>query len=129
MHAMQDTATHVTATHATAIAIIAINMEVMDELMQLRDERLQMQLEIIQLCEERNQREMTPLEIMQLRNDGYVYAWMHKGKLYARNYMNEVWNCNADGSIVTTWMGLYLPADDRIDETAEEPIYIDESLL
>jgi hypothetical protein len=58
-------------------------------------------------------------------DDGNAHSWEHKGKLYARNFTNDVWNRNADGE-VTTWAGAYLPAEDRIDETAAEPLYEDE---
>ena len=58
-------------------------------------------------------------------DDGNAHAWEHEGKLYARNFTNDVWNRNADGN-VTTWAGAYLPAEDRIDETVPEPIYADE---
>jgi hypothetical protein len=58
-------------------------------------------------------------------DDGNAHSWEHEGKLYARNFTNDVWNRDADGN-VTTWAGAYLPAEDRIDETAEEPMYADE---
>jgi hypothetical protein len=58
-------------------------------------------------------------------DDGNAHSWEHKGKLYARNFTNDVWNRDADGE-VTTWAGAYLPAEDRIDETAAEPLYEDE---
>jgi hypothetical protein len=58
-------------------------------------------------------------------DDGNAHAWEHEGKLYARNFTNDVWNREANGD-VTTWAGVYLPAENRIDETAEEPIYADE---
>ena len=58
-------------------------------------------------------------------DDGNAHAWEHEGKFYARNFTNDVWHREADGS-VTAWAGVYLPAEDRIDETAEEPIYADE---
>jgi len=58
-------------------------------------------------------------------DDGNAHAWEHDGKLYARNFTNDVWNRDADGNI-TTWAGGYLPAEDRIDETVPEPIYADE---
>lgn len=57
-------------------------------------------------------------------DDGNAHAWEHEGKLYARNFTNDVWNRDADGE-VTTWAGVYLPADNRIDETAAEPLYED----
>jgi hypothetical protein len=58
-------------------------------------------------------------------DDGNAHSWEHKGKLYARNFTNDVWNRDADGN-VTTWAGAYLPSEDRIDETAAEPLYEDE---
>jgi hypothetical protein len=58
-------------------------------------------------------------------DDGNAHAWEHEGKLYARNFTGDVWNRKANGE-VTTWAGVYLPAENRIDETAEEPIYADE---
>jgi hypothetical protein len=58
-------------------------------------------------------------------DDGNAHAWEHNGKLYARNFTNDVWNRKANGS-VTTWAGVYLPMEDRIDETAVEPLYEDD---
>jgi hypothetical protein len=58
-------------------------------------------------------------------DDGNAHSWTHEGKLYARNFTNDVWNRDADGE-VTTWAGVYLPAEDRIDETVAEPLYEDE---
>ena len=57
-------------------------------------------------------------------DDGNAHSWEHQGTHYARNFTNDVWNRNADGE-VTTWAGAYLPAEDRIDETAAEPLYED----
>ena len=58
-------------------------------------------------------------------DDGNAHAWEHNGQLYARNFTHDVWHRDADGS-VTKWAGVYLPAEDRIDETADEPLYADE---
>ena len=58
-------------------------------------------------------------------DDGNAHSWPYNGKLYARNFTNDVWECDAAGN-VTTWAGAYLPAEDRIDETAPEPTYADE---
>jgi hypothetical protein len=60
-------------------------------------------------------------------DDGNAHAWKHKGKLYARNFTNDVWNCERRGSgWWMTWAGVYLPEEDRIDETAAEPLYKDD---
>ncbi len=58
-------------------------------------------------------------------DDGNAHAWEHEGKLYARNFTNDVWHRTAEGE-VTAWAGVYLPAEDRIDTTAAEPAYEDE---
>ena len=59
------------------------------------------------------------------KDDGNAHSWEHEGKFYARNFTNDVWNCEANGN-VTTWAGIYLLAEDRIDETAAEPLYTDD---
>jgi hypothetical protein len=51
-----------------------------------------------------------------------VHPWPYKGKDYLRNSDNEVWTKGTDGNC-GEWQGIYLPAEDRIDETAEEPIF------
>ena len=58
-------------------------------------------------------------------DDGNAHSWEHEGKLYARNYTNDVWECDAAGNVVK-WAGAYLPAEGRIDETVPEPTYADE---
>jgi hypothetical protein len=58
-------------------------------------------------------------------DDGNAHSWPHEGKLYARNFTNDVWECDVAGNVVK-WAGAYLPAEGRIDETAEEPTYADE---
>jgi hypothetical protein len=58
-------------------------------------------------------------------DDGNAHCWEHEGKLYARNYTNDVWECDSKGNVVK-WAGGYLPAENRIDETVAEPIYADE---
>jgi hypothetical protein len=52
--------------------------------------------------------------------DGMVHAWPYKGKQYLRNSDNEVWLKGADGGC-GEWQGVYLPAEDRIDDSVEEP--------
>ena len=54
--------------------------------------------------------------------DDMVHPWPYKGKNYLRNFQNEVWTKGTDGAC-GEWQGIYLPAEDRIDETAEEPVF------
>jgi membrane protein involved in colicin uptake len=53
-------------------------------------------------------------------NDGMVHAWTYKGKKYARNYDNQVWEMEEDGSI-GDWAGVYMPKSDKIDDSVPEP--------
>ena len=55
--------------------------------------------------------------------DGCVYPWTYKGVKYLRNSENQVWTY--DGKECGDWKGLYIMAEDRIDETAHDP-YEDE---
>ncbi len=57
--------------------------------------------------------------------DGMVHPWSYKGKQYLRNSDNEVWLRGADGGM-GEWQGIYLVAEDRIDDSAEEPVFDDE---
>jgi hypothetical protein len=57
--------------------------------------------------------------------DGMVHPWPYKGKNYLRNSDNEVWLMAADGSC-GDWQGVYIPAEDRIDDSAAEPEFEDE---
>ncbi len=57
--------------------------------------------------------------------DGMVHPWPYKGKNYLRNSDNEVWLMGADGSC-GEWQGVYLPAEDRIDDSVPEPEFSDE---
>jgi hypothetical protein len=54
-----------------------------------------------------------------------VHAWPYKGKQYLRNSDNEVWLKGADGGC-GEWQGIYLPAEDRIDDSVPEPEFDDE---
>lgn len=56
--------------------------------------------------------------------DGNVYPWPYKGKNYLRNSDNQVWEVDAEGGC-GDWKGIYLPEQDRIDESAADP-YADE---
>ena len=57
--------------------------------------------------------------------DGMVHPWPYKGKTYLRNSDNEVWLRGADGGC-GEWQGVYLPAEDRIDDSVPEPVFLDE---
>jgi DNA polymerase III gamma/tau subunit len=57
--------------------------------------------------------------------DGMVHPWPYKGKQYLRNSDNEVWARGADGGC-GEWQGVYLPAEDRIDDSVSEPVFEDE---
>ena len=57
--------------------------------------------------------------------DGMVHPWPYKGKQYLRNSDNEVWLKGADGGC-GEWQGVYLPAEDRIDDSVSEPEFADE---
>jgi hypothetical protein len=54
-----------------------------------------------------------------------VHAWPYKGKQYLRNSDNEVWLKGADGGC-GEWQGIYLAAEDRIDDSVPEPVFEDE---
>jgi len=57
--------------------------------------------------------------------DGMVHPWSYKGKTYLRNSDGEVWLRNADGGC-GEWQGVYLPAEDRIDDSVPEPVFDEE---
>ncbi len=52
--------------------------------------------------------------------DGCAYPWPYKGKQYLRTSDNLVWERSADGGY-GDWAGVYLPAEDRIDDSVPEP--------
>ena len=52
--------------------------------------------------------------------DGNVYPWSYKGKKFLRNSENQVWEAEADGGC-GEWAGVFIPAEDRIDESAADP--------
>lgn len=54
--------------------------------------------------------------------DGMVHSWSYKGKHYLRNSENEVWLKASDGGC-GEWQGVYLPGEDRIDDSVEEPVF------
>ena len=49
-----------------------------------------------------------------------VEEFEHDGKTYLKNGDNLCWLVDAEGN--QTWAGAYLPDEDRIDETVEEPL-------
>ena len=57
--------------------------------------------------------------------DGMMHPWNYKGKRYLRNSENEVYLPGADGGL-GVWQGLYVPGEDRIDDSVPEPVYEDE---
>jgi Na+-translocating ferredoxin:NAD+ oxidoreductase RnfC subunit len=57
--------------------------------------------------------------------DGMVHPWAYKGKQYLRNSDNEVWARSGDGGC-GDWQGIYLPAEDKIDDSVPEPEFEDE---
>jgi hypothetical protein len=48
-----------------------------------------------------------------------VEEFEHDGKTYLKNSDNLCWLMDAEGN--QTWAGVFLPEEDRIDETVEEP--------
>ena len=54
--------------------------------------------------------------------EGDVKSWSYKGKVYFRNSEDEVWLKAADGGL-GAWQGVYLVAEDRIDDSVPEPTF------
>lgn len=57
--------------------------------------------------------------------DDSVKLWSYKGKVYLRNSDDEIWLKAADGGL-GEWQGVYLPAEDRIDDEVPEPTFDEE---
>lgn len=57
--------------------------------------------------------------------DGAVYPWTWNGTEYMRNCHNQVWMKDEEGGI-GDWQGVYLPAEGKIDDSAEEPSFDEE---
>jgi len=55
-------------------------------------------------------------------DDGLLHAFPFKGVEYLRNYANEVWRADEDGSM-GEWCGVFLVKEDRIDDSVEEPTF------
>jgi hypothetical protein len=54
--------------------------------------------------------------------EGQARPWTYKGKNYLRSSDNEVWLRGADGGC-GEWQGVFVPAEDRIDDSVPEPTY------
>lgn len=61
-----------------------------------------------------------PAEEWSCPADGNVYPWSYKGKKFLRNSENQIWEAEADGGC-GDWAGVFIPAEDRIDESAADP--------
>jgi hypothetical protein len=59
------------------------------------------------------------------KEEGAVKVWSYKGKTYLRNAENEIWLKAADGG-VGEWQGVYLTAENRIDDSIPEPVFEEE---
>jgi hypothetical protein len=58
-------------------------------------------------------------------NDGMVHPWAYKGKKYARNFDNQVWEMEEDGGI-GEWAGVYDVKQEKIDDSVPEPEFEDD---
>lgn len=61
-----------------------------------------------------------PVAAWECPDDGMVHPWSFKGKQYLRNFANEIWLKGSDGGC-GEWQGIYLPAEDLIDDSVSEP--------
>jgi len=59
-------------------------------------------------------------EVWKCEDDGCVSPWERAGKKYFRNFDNQVW-VNKDG-MPGDWCGVYIPSEDRIDDSVPEPV-------
>jgi hypothetical protein len=63
-------------------------------------------------------------EVWSCEDDGCVAPWSYKGKKYMRDFGNNVWvNTN---NLPGDWCGVYIPSEDRIDDSKEEPLLEEE---
>jgi hypothetical protein len=53
-------------------------------------------------------------------DDGQVHAWTWKKTNYLRNFANQVWLAAEDGAC-GDWCGVYVPEEDKIDESVADP--------
>jgi len=58
-------------------------------------------------------------EVWVARPDAEYSEWKFDGKVYFRNSEDKVWEQNEGGQ---TWVGMYIPAEKRIDTDAAEPV-------
>jgi len=54
--------------------------------------------------------------------DGAVWPWTFKGAKYVRNSDNQVWEAE-NKTEAGDWAGVYDPATDSIDDSADEPVF------
>jgi hypothetical protein len=54
-----------------------------------------------------------------------LHPWSYKGKNYLRNSDNQVWLRDVDGGC-GDWQGIYMVADNRIDDSVPEPPFEEE---
>jgi hypothetical protein len=55
-------------------------------------------------------------------NDGFAHKWEFEGKLYMANSDGYVWTRGSSGD-PDEWVGIYYPAENRLDTSAPEPEY------
>jgi hypothetical protein len=59
--------------------------------------------------------------------DGNVYPWPYKSKDYFRDFENQVWEKAEDGGL-GKWAGIFIRAENRIDESAADPFADEEEV-
>ena len=59
---------------------------------------------------------LKPKDTHEILEDGMLGIWDYNSKQYLRNNKNQIWS-RSDGS----WIGVYLPSEDRIDDEESEP--------
>ncbi len=53
--------------------------------------------------------------------EGLVRNWFYEDDIYFRDAENNVWHVDSRNGDLGSWKGLYLPDEDRIDESVDEP--------
>jgi len=71
---------------------------------------------------EQKKEEKKPVNTWVCEDDGQIHPWDHNGKMYFRNFENQVWLQDEDNNF-GAWCGVYLPNENRIDDSVEEPEY------
>ena len=64
-------------------------------------------------------------KVEEIPNDDQLHPWTYNGKKYLRNYQGETWMVGEGGSL-GKWVGLYDATTNKIDTTAEEPVFEDD---